>query len=116
MQRGEIWWADLLPPRGSEPGYRRPVLIVQADTFTKSEIRTVLVIILTSNLRLANAPGNVALSRKSTGLPRESGAKVFHDFQGRALRFCFGGMLVQQGEVGRHAPLRIDVGHVHRVR
>jgi len=76
MQRGEIWWADLSPPRGSEPGHRRPVLIVQADAFTKSEIRTVLVVILASNLRLSNAPGNVSLSRKTTGLSKTSVANV----------------------------------------
>jgi mRNA interferase MazF len=78
MQRGEVWWADLLqvPPRGSEPGNRRPVLIVQADEFTKSDIRTLLVVVLTSNLRLGTAPGNVALSGKATGLPKTSVANV----------------------------------------
>ncbi len=71
MYRGEIWWAQLPDPIGSEPGYRRPVLIIQDDTFTQSRIRTVIVVIITSNIELANAPGNVFLPREATGLPRD---------------------------------------------
>ena len=74
--RGEIWWADLPGPKASEPGYSRPVLIVQADAFNQSRIQTVLAIVLTSNLHLANAPGNVGLSTRKTGLPKESVANV----------------------------------------
>lgn len=59
MQRGEIWWASLGLPRGSEPGYRRPVVIVQSNEFNRSRINTVIVAVITSNLRLADAPGNV---------------------------------------------------------
>jgi mRNA interferase MazF len=59
MQRGEIWWADLPTPVASEPGYRRPVLVIQSDDFNRSRIRTVIVAVMTSNLRLAEAPGNV---------------------------------------------------------
>jgi len=76
VRRGEIWWASLARPRGSEPGYRRPVVIVQSDDFNRSRIGTVVAVVLTSNLRLADAPGNVVLSRKATGLPRQSVANV----------------------------------------
>ena len=76
MTRGEIWWADLPDPRGSEPGYRRPVLIVQADSFNRSGINTVIVAVITSNLRLADGPGNVLLPSAITGLPRDSVVNV----------------------------------------
>ena len=76
MQRGDIWWAALRPPIGSEPGYRRPVLIIQNDDFNKSRINTVVVAMLTSNLRLKDAPGNVFLSKRSTKLPKDSVANV----------------------------------------
>ena len=74
--QGDVWWADLAEPRGSEPGYRRPVLVVQGDAFNRSAIATVVVVPLTSNLRWADAPGNVRLSARSTGLPRDSVANV----------------------------------------
>jgi mRNA interferase MazF len=70
--RGEIWWASLQVPRGSEPGYRRPVVIVQSDAFNRSEIATVIVAAISSNLRLADAPGNIYLKRRDSGLPKES--------------------------------------------
>jgi len=76
MKRGEVWWADLPEPSASEPGYRRPVLILQSDEFTRSKIRTVVVVAITSNVRLAAAPGNVSLSRKGAGLNRESVVNV----------------------------------------
>ena len=63
-------------PKGSKPGYRRPVLVVQSDAFNRSRINTVVAVTLTSNLELAGAPGNVALNRRSTGLPRRSVANV----------------------------------------
>ena len=72
MRRGEIWWASLPAPRGSEPGYRRPIVIVQSDEFNESRISTVIVAILTSNLRLAAAPGNFRLDTRETGLSRDS--------------------------------------------
>ena len=72
MYRGEVWWANLPDPVGSEPGYRRPVLVIQADTFTQSQISTVIVIIITSNMRLAEAPGNVLLPSGVSGLSRDS--------------------------------------------
>ena len=72
MRRGEIWWASLPAPRGSEPGYRRPIVVVQSDQFNESRISTVIVAILTSNLRLVAAPGNFRLDRHETGLHRDS--------------------------------------------
>ncbi len=76
MYRGEIWWANLPDPVGSEPGYRRPVLVIQDDTFTQSRISTVIIVIITSNLQLAEAPGNVLLPKGATGLSRDSVANV----------------------------------------
>lgn len=76
MRQGEIWWASLAPPRGSGPGYRRPVLIVQQDSFNLSRINTVVVVILTSTVRLDAAPGNVFLPKERTALPRGSVANV----------------------------------------
>ncbi|MCZ0944896.1 MAG: type II toxin-antitoxin system PemK/MazF family toxin [Gammaproteobacteria bacterium] len=76
MRRGEIWWADLPAPAGSEPGYRRPVLVVQSDDFNRSQIATVLAVAITSNQRLAAAPGNVPLPLRGTGLTRRSVVNV----------------------------------------
>jgi mRNA interferase MazF len=67
-----VWWADLPEPFGSEPRFRRPVVIVQADPFNRSRISTVVVAALTSNLRLRNFPGNVYLSPRDSGLNRPS--------------------------------------------
>jgi mRNA interferase MazF len=72
MRRGEIWWASLRQPRGSEPGYRRPVLIVQSDGFNQSSIQTVIAAAITSNLGLAAAPGNVLLLKRESQLSRDS--------------------------------------------
>lgn len=76
MERGEIWWASLGEPAGSGPGFRRPVLVIQSDLFNASRIQTVVVAAITSNLRLAVAPGNVLCSPKDTGLPRKSTVNV----------------------------------------
>lgn len=76
ISQGDVWWADLAEPRGSESGYRRPVLVVQGDAFNRSAIATIVVVPLTSNTRWADAPGNVALKARSTGLPRNSVANV----------------------------------------
>lgn len=72
IERGEVWWASLRAPHGTEPGYRRPVVIVQADSFNRSRISTVVAAVITSNLDLARAPGNVRLTRRRGKLPRES--------------------------------------------
>lgn len=72
MRRGDIWWAELPDATGAGAGYRRPVVIVQADAFTSSRIATVIVVVITSNLRLATAPGNVFIAATESGLPRDS--------------------------------------------
>ena len=76
IAQGEVWWADLQDPAGSEPGFRRPVVIVQGDSFNRSRLATVVCVALTSNLRWADAPGNVRLPAKVTGLPKDSIANV----------------------------------------
>ena len=76
MKRGEIWWVSLPEPYGSEPGYRRPMLIVQADSFNISAIRTVLCAAMTTNMNLGNAPGNVPVTSRSSGLPKPSVVNV----------------------------------------
>ena len=76
MHRGEVWWAALDPPDGSAPGFRRPVVVVQSDAFNRSRIQTVVAVALTTNLRLADAPGNVLIPRESSGLPKDSVANV----------------------------------------
>lgn len=74
--RGDIWWADLPEPIGSAPGHRRPVLVVQSDTFNRSRLATVTVVALTSNVRFVDAPGNVLIPSNASGLPRDSVANV----------------------------------------
>ncbi len=76
IAQGEVWWADLGDPVGSAPGFRRPVVVVQGDSFNRSRISTVFCVPLTSNLRWADAPGNVLLDAAATGLPRDSVANV----------------------------------------
>ena len=76
IQCGEIWWADLPEARGSEPAFRRPVLIIQADSFNSSRIQTVIAAVITSNLRLANAPGNVRLPMRVSHLTKDSVVNV----------------------------------------
>jgi mRNA interferase MazF len=76
MERGEIWWAELPDPTASEPGFRRPVVIVQSNAFNRSRIRTVIAVVLTSNLRLAEAPGNVLVPASESGLPKDSVVNV----------------------------------------
>ena len=76
ISQGEIWWADLPDPAGSGPGFRRPVIIVQGDSFNRSKIATVLCVPLTSNLKWADAPGNVLLEARLTGLSKDSVGNV----------------------------------------
>ena len=76
MRRGEIWWGSLPEPTRSGPGFRRPLLIVSANSFNDSRINTVVAAVITSNLRLADAPGNVRLPTKGTGLTKPSVANV----------------------------------------
>ncbi|MHB0981291.1 MAG: type II toxin-antitoxin system PemK/MazF family toxin [Thermoleophilia bacterium] len=76
MSQGEVWWADLADPAGSEPGFRRPVVVVQGDSFNRSRIATVVCVAQTGNLCWVDAPGNVLLTSKATGLPKDSVANV----------------------------------------
>ena len=76
MRRGDIRWASLPTPDGAGPGFRRPLIVVQSNEFNDSRIQTVICAVITSNTRLANAPGNVLLSKKASGLKRESVANV----------------------------------------
>lgn len=76
ISRGEIWWADLPSPTGSGPGLRRPVVVVQGDALNLSRISTVVCVPLTGNLKWREAPGNVFLPSKVTGLPKDSVANV----------------------------------------
>jgi len=76
ISQGEVWWADLDDPIGSGPGFRRPVVVVQADALNRSRIGTVVCVPLTSNLKWSNAPGNVLLKGRLTGLPKDSVANV----------------------------------------
>lgn len=76
IAQGDVWWADLPAPRGSGPGFRRPVVVIQGDALTRSRIATVVCVPLTSNVKWATAPGNVLLPPSVTGLPKESVANV----------------------------------------
>ena len=72
MIRGELWWVDLGLPFGSEPGYKRPVIIIQNDFFNRSNINTIIIIPLTTNLLLADAPGNILVSKDESKLKKDS--------------------------------------------
>ena len=76
MKRGEVWWASLPEPTGSGPGFRRPVLVIQANPFNESRIATVIVAVISSNLALADAPGNVRISKADDGLRKVSVVNV----------------------------------------
>ena len=76
MKRGELWWAALSPPSGSAPGYRRPVVIVQANPLNESRISTVIAVAVTSNLALADAPGNLRMAKTDSGLSKASVVNV----------------------------------------
>jgi mRNA interferase MazF len=76
INRGEIWWANLPDPTGSSPGFRRPVLIVQSDKFNHSRINTVIILIISTNLKLEKAEGNVLITAKQSGLPKDSVVNV----------------------------------------
>jgi mRNA interferase MazF len=78
LAQGQVWWAELPARAGSAPGFRRPVLVVQGNAFNRSRIATVIVVPLTRNLCLAEAPGNVLLGTRDSGLPKDSVANVSH--------------------------------------
>ncbi len=75
-RRGDVWWVELGPPRGSGPAGRRPAVVVSADRFNRSAISTVVIAAVTSNIRLAQAPGNVALPAGTAELDRDSVVNV----------------------------------------
>lgn len=105
MRRGEIWWAHLPPPRGSEPGYKRPVLIVQNDEFNDSRIGTVIVIALTTQLHREHDPGNVRLAKIATKLPKPSVANV-----SAVLTINKHDLLERVSTMSREIMARIDAG------
>ncbi len=76
ISQGDVWWADLPEPSGSGPGFRRPVIVVQGEALNRSRIATTVCVPLTSNLRWADAPGNVLLTSRMTGLTKDSVANV----------------------------------------
>ena len=76
IEQSEVWWADLEEPVGSGPGFRRPIVVVQCNALNRSRIATTVCVLLTSNLKWAEAPGNVLLKRADTGLPQDSVANV----------------------------------------
>ena len=76
MKRGEVWWASLPAPAGSGPGMRRPVLVIQSNPFNESRIASVIVAVITSNLALAEAPGNVRIGKSDSGLTKPSVVNV----------------------------------------
>lgn len=76
LAQGEVWWAELPPPAGSGPGFRRPVVVVQGDSLNRSRVATAVCVPLTSNLKWADAPGNVVLPARASGLPRDSVANA----------------------------------------
>ena len=105
IERGEVWWADLGEPIGAEPGYRRPVIIVQSDAFNRSRIDTTVALMITSNLQLLDAPGNVLIRAKESGLPKDSVANVTQ------LATVDRAMLAEHvGRVPRRLMARIDDG------
>lgn len=76
IERGQIWWADLPEPRGSGPGYEHPIIVVQSDDFNLTNLNTIIGVIITSNLDLAEMPGNVLLKKEQTELAKDSVANV----------------------------------------
>ena len=76
ISQGEVWWADIPPPKGSGPGFRRPVVVVQGDSLNRSRLATAVCVPLTSNLKWADAPGNVSFAASTTRLPKDSVANV----------------------------------------
>ncbi len=76
VERGEIWWANLPASIRSEPGYPHPIVVVQSDDFNQTDINTIIGVVITSNIRLAEMPGNVLVRSNKSGLPTDSVANV----------------------------------------
>ena len=105
VERGSIWWAELGEPRGSGPGFRRPILVVQADAFNRSSIQTVIAVILSSNMRLLDAPGNVLVPARLAGLPKDSVANV-----SQVITLNRGDLTELAGRVDEPTLRRVDAG------
>lgn len=111
VSRGEVWWLDFGDPVGSAPGYRRPGLVVSSDRFNRSRISTVIVAAITSNQRLAAAPGNVALPSGTAGLPKDSVVNVSQVITiDRALLAERIGQLAREQRIGVDRGLRLSLG------
>ena len=72
IERGQIWWVDLPEPRGSSPGYEHPIVVVQSDYFNQTKLNTIIGAVITSNLDLAEMPGNVLIKKNQTELSKDS--------------------------------------------
>ena len=105
IRRGDIRWASLRESIGSEPGHRRPVLVVSGDRFNRSRISTVIAVAITSNLRLADAPGNVELAAEESGLDRDSVVNV-----SQIVTIDKSAMSNRAGQVESATMRRIDAG------
>src|SRR2546423_14716935 len=105
IRRGQIWWADLGTPRGSSPAYQRPVIVVQANVFNETEINTAIVAVITSNIRLAEMPGNVLITPRSSGLSKDSVVNVSQLFTVDKLH-----LLDPIGRLGKSDMREIDDG------
>jgi mRNA interferase MazF len=97
MKQGEIYWVDLSEPKGSEPGYRHPHLVIQNNLFNTSQINTVVVCSLTTNLNRAKAPGNVLLNKGEANLPRKSVVNISQIFTVNK-----GDLVIKIGQVSRN--------------
>jgi len=105
MDRGEIYWVDFGIPAGSGPGYRRPVVVIQSNTFNQTRIKTVIVAIISSNLDLAEAPGNVLLTQEGSGLSKDSVVNV-----SQLYTVDKGSLLESIGKVTNQTLNKIDAG------
>jgi mRNA interferase MazF len=105
VERGEIWWVDLPEPRGSSPGYLHPIVIAQADFLSKTAINTVIGIVITSNLTLAEMPGNVLIEKKQSGLPKDSVVNVT-----QIVTFDKSQLLEFAGKISERKMEQIDAG------
>jgi len=110
INRGEIWWANLPHPTGSGPGFRHPVVIAQADTFNRSAIRTVIAAVVTSNTKLAAAPGNVYLSKRRVNPRSTEGAGKGH-LEGTGIE-----PVVHSTQNHRSLKVRIPVGYIDEIQ
>jgi mRNA interferase MazF len=100
-----VWWVDLGEPAGSAPAFVRPALVVSSDAFNRSEISTVCVVVITSNLALAAAPGNVRLNRREAGLPKASVLNV-----SQVATVDKAGLVNQIGRLSAARLAQVDVG------